>query len=197
MGRLKALLPWGDTTLLEYQVDSLLSAGVGTLVVVLGHRREELEPLVEGRDGVRYVYNPDYRRGKTTSIMAGLGGLLDQPPPGEGDALLILNVDQPRSAETIRRVVALHDGSGRSGFETRPYLITIPTYGGKGGHPIVLSASLLPELAEISEDTMGIKAVVTRRRAQTQRVEVDSPEVLLDLNTPDEYQKAIHAAFPL
>ena len=198
MGRLKALLPWGDRTLLEHQIGSLLSAGVSTVVVVVGHRRDELEPLIEGIEGVSHVYNPDYRRGKTTSIRAGLRALASVPHD-EDDALLLLNVDQPRSAETIRRVIGLHDGSHtgrRGGFQTRPYLITIPTHAGKGGHPVVLSASLIPELAEISEDTFGLKAVIRDHAAETRRVEVDSSEILLDLNTPEEYERALRTISP-
>ncbi len=198
MGRLKALLPWGGRTLLEHQIDSLLSAGVSTVVVVLGHRRDELEPLVEGRERVRQVFNPDYRQGKTTSIRAGLRALAGVSH-AEDDSLLLLNVDQPRSAETIRRVIALHgrgNSGSRGGFQTRPYLVTIPTYGGKGGHPVVLSASLIPEMAEISEDTLGLKAVIRGHAAETRRVEVDFPEILLDLNTPEEYETALWTNSP-
>jgi CTP:molybdopterin cytidylyltransferase MocA len=37
MGQPKALLPWGDVTLIEYQVRELRAAGVDDVVVVLGH----------------------------------------------------------------------------------------------------------------------------------------------------------------
>ena len=186
MGRLKALLPWCGRSLVEHQVHSLLQAGAARVVVVLGHRGDELQPLVDNLDRVCRVHNPDYRRGKTTSIRAGLRALdgLRQEPD---DALLILNVDQPRSPETIRRIVDLHAEGNRAG----PHLITVPTHHGKGGHPVVLSASLMPEMAAISEDTLGLKAVVKRHAADTQRVEVDIPEVLLDLNTPEEYHRAL------
>ena len=195
MGRLKALLPWGDRTLLAHQIDALLSAGVDTVVVVLGHRRDELQPLIEDMDRVRHVYNAEYRQGKTTSIRAGLRVMADVPKD-EDDTLLVLNVDQPRSAETVRRIVALHTEGRMGGLQTRSYLITVPTYRGKGGHPIVMSASLIPEMAEISENTLGLKAVVRSHAAETQRVEVDAPEILLDLNTPEEYERALRAISP-
>ena len=195
MGRLKALLPWGDKTLLEHQIDSLLEAGVDTVVVVLGHRRNELQPLVDNIDRVRHVYNSDYRQGKTTSVRAGIRALEGVQQDGD-DALLILNVDQPRSAETVRRIVAQHVDGLRGEFQDRPHLITVPTHRGKGGHPVVLSASLVPEMAEISEDTLGLKAVVKGHAADTNRVEVGSPEILLDLNTPEEYDRALGATSP-
>ncbi|MCH8205535.1 MAG: NTP transferase domain-containing protein, partial [Chloroflexi bacterium] len=72
MGRPKPLLAWHGTTLLEYQVDSLVEGGADEVIVVLGHDAESLAPYVKGAC-VRYVVNPDYREGKTTSIKAGVG----------------------------------------------------------------------------------------------------------------------------
>jgi molybdenum cofactor cytidylyltransferase len=183
-------------TLLEHQVAALESAGASTVVVVLGHQREKLEPLLRGRPGVCLVRNPHYRMGKTTSIKAGLSAIRAGGPEaagGPGDPILLLNVDQPRSPETVRRIVELHCASARG---SRPVLITVPTYGGRGGHPVVLASSLIPELAAITEETLGLKAVISRHRAETQRVEVDSPEVLLDLNSPQDYRAALAAMSP-
>ena len=195
MGRLKALLPWGGRTLLEHQAASILEAGAATVIVVLGHQRDQLQPLVDGLDRVRHVYNPDYRQGKTTSLRAGVRAL-EGVGCGEDDAVLVLNVDQPRSPEAVRRVIALHMESLEGGLRDRPHLITVPTYRGKGGHPVVLSASLVPEMAEITEETLGLKAVVKKHAADTQRVEVDLPEILLDLNTPQEYERALRTVSP-
>ena len=191
MGDLKALLHWGGQTLIGHQIEALSSAGVSRIVVVLGHQSDRLESLLRGRPGVECVYNPDYRQGKTTSLKAGLaavrGSAVEGPPE---DFMLLLNVDQPRSAGIVRRVIELHH-SGPHDPAPRSHLITVPTYGGKGGHPIALSTTLMPELIDISEDTMGLKAVVRRHAEDTVRVEVDAPEILLDLNTPDDYRKAL------
>ena len=188
MGELKALLPWAGKTLLEHQVDALTSAGLSPIIVVLGHQADKLLPVLAPKQGVQCVRNPDYRQGKTTSLKAGLrtlqGTWTDTTSPEE-DAILVLNVDQPRSQATIRRVLDLY----ASGSQTT--LITIPTYGGKGGHPIVLSASLIGELMEVSEASLGLQAVVRRHEGETQRVELGTTEVLLDLNTTEDYQKAL------
>ena len=183
MGELKALLPWHAKPLLVHQVDSLLSAGVSRVIVVLGHQPEKMEPLIAAHPGVESVRNPDYLQGKTTSLKAGLRALVrcraDAAPRLE-DAVLILNVDQPRSSETVRCVLNHHRD-----------LITVPTYRGKGGHPVLVSTSLMPELLEISEEDMGLKAVIRRHEDRVQRVEIDSPEILLDLNTPEDYRDAL------
>ena len=84
MGRLKALLPWRGQTLLEHQVSALRDGGADRVIVVLGHRADELRPLVERNQGVTWTLNPDYRQGKTTSIKAGLSALPIFPPPQGG-----------------------------------------------------------------------------------------------------------------
>lgn len=179
MRQLKALLPWQGTTLLEHQVTALLDGGCDSAIVVLGHRHTELSPLLEGRPGAQWVHNPDYLQGKTTSLKVGLRALGDPA----ASCILILNVDQPRGADTIRGVIAAHSAKGQ--------LITIPCHQGKGGHPVAVSTTLLPELTEITEETAGLKEVVRRHASETHRVELGIGELLLDLNTPEDYQKAL------
>ena len=182
MGQLKALLPWRGRSLLEHQVSALREGGADRVVVVLGHRADDLRPLLEGKDGVSWTLNLDYLQGKTTSIRAGLSAL-NYPAL---DVILLLNVDQPRDAADIARVLEAHRAHGNA--------VTVPEYRGKGGHPIALSATLLPELLEIDEDTQGIKAVVRRRPESVQRLPLDNPGILLDLNTPEQYQAAVASA---
>lgn len=181
MGRQKALLPWRNTTLLEYQLRSLLDAGVQQVVVVLGHDADRIKPIVEAIDGASWALNPDYLQGKTTSLKTGVAALAIQ----QVSDVLLLNVDQPRNEDTVRTLLKHHLASS--------YRITIPTHGGKGGHPILIAAELLPELAEIEEESQGLKAVVRRHAEATERFEVDDPTVLLDLNTPEQYQKALES----
>ncbi len=181
MGRSKALLPWQGKTLLAHQISALRQGGVDRVVVVLGHRPDTLQPLVQAHEGASWVVNLDYAQGKTTSIKAGLNSL----GPGELSVILILNVDQPRSASIIRDLIQRHRDNGG--------LITIPTYNGKGGHPILLDPVLLSELRSISEATLGVKAVVRAHQNQTHRTEVATAEVLWDLNTPEEYEAALQS----
>ncbi len=181
MGQLKALLPWRNTTLLEHQLRSLLDGGVQRVVVVVGHDADRLKPIIEAVEGASWTLNNDYLQGKTTSLKAGVAALAGQPISD----VLLLNVDQPRNADTVRRLLERHQASS--------FRITIPTHGGKGGHPILIAAELFPELAEIEEESQGLKAVVRRHAEATERYELDDPSVLLDLNTPEQYQKALDA----
>ena len=178
MGRLKALLPWQGATLIEYQVGSLLSAGVAELVVVVGHRGDEVGAPIAGRQGVTTVVNPDYRQGKTTSIKAGLSAM-----SANATAILVLAVDQPRPPDILRAVIEAH--------EARSPLITSPVYGGRGGHPMIFDARLLPELSAITEEGEGLREVTRRYASDIYRLEMDDPVVRVDVNTPENLQAAL------
>ncbi len=192
MGSPKPLLDWFGATLVERQVEGLLEAGVETVCVVTGHEHEAVTAAVGGSDSlaravlggrrVVLVRNPSYREGKTTSIKAGLTGI---PPTAQ--AVAILAVDQPRPASVTARVLESHHASGRP--------ITSPRYQGHGGHPLIFSAALLPELAAISEEREGLREVVRRHASEINWVGSDDPVVRLDLNTPEAYRAALQA-FP-
>lgn len=185
MGRQKALLPWRGTSLIQYQIHALLDAGVSQVIVMLGYRAETLRPLVEGFPGAKVVLNLRYRTGRSSSVRAGLRQI-DQ----RAQDIVVLGVDQPRSTETVRRVMEVHRRLGS--------VITYPAYQGRGGHPIIFSRALLPELMRIKESRQGLREVVERHRSEVVRLEVDDAEVVLDLNRPEEYQQAVEqAGFPI
>ena len=177
MGRLKALLPWRDQTLIAYQVESLQEAGVGQVVVVVGHRWEEVEAPVRGISGVDTAVNPDYRQGKTTSIKTGLRRVSPS-----AQAVLVLAVDQPRPVGILKSLIDAHLGQGN--------LITCPEHGGHRGHPFIFSARLMPELLAITEEGQGLREVVDRHRADTCRMAVDNPIVNADMNSPEDLKEA-------
>jgi CTP:molybdopterin cytidylyltransferase MocA len=76
----------------------------------------------------------------------------------------------------VRSIVKAHVDAGAR--------ISAPTHAGRRGHPLLFARALVPELRAISEETMGVRAVVRRHAAAINGVAVDDPIVLLDLNTP-------------
>ena len=183
MGQPKPLLPWGGRPLLRCQVDALLEAGASPVIVVLGPTTLEAESLLTGMEGVQAVVNHRAPEGKTTSVRLGV-----EHVPGDAGGILLLAVDQPRTAGILRSVIDQHVNSGA--------LVTHPTYRGRGGHPIIFDTSLAPELLAVTEERQGIREVVSRHREALQRVEMDDPMVRLDLNTMDDYRAALASYAP-
>src|SRR5947207_5164734 len=71
MGRLKPLLPFGPRTVIETVVASLSASRAGEILVVTGHRSEEVEAAL-AQAPARVVRNPDYRRGMLSSVQCGV-----------------------------------------------------------------------------------------------------------------------------
>ena len=178
MGRPKPLLPWEGTTLVQYQVASLLGGGVDEVCVVTGAESDAVARLLTQETDVRAVPNPDFRSGKTTSVRAGVGAV-----GVEAEAIVILAVDQPRPDWVIRRVVGSHLMAGAP--------VTSPRFDGRGGHPLVFDAGLRQELLDITEANQGIREVVRRHAARMNQIEFNNRIVRLDINTPGSYEAAL------
>ncbi|MCH8191217.1 MAG: nucleotidyltransferase family protein [Chloroflexi bacterium] len=180
MGRPKQLLEWAGRPLVQYQVQELQATSAQEIVVVLGHEADLLEPLVEEvmkSPRTHAVINPDYRQGKTTSIKTGLRNLRTAV-----GGVMLLAVDQPRPRHILQRLIDAH--------LTDETLVSVPTCGGKHGHPPLFHASLLGELLAITEERQGIREVIERHRDGLRAVAFDSPLVLTNINTPDDYRRA-------
>ena len=179
----KALLDWYGMPLVRYQIEQLSAAGVSEVVVVLGHRADELQRAIDEMDALPRVHtavNSDYRQGKTTSIKTGLRNLR-----GAAKGVIHLAADQPRPAAVLQRLVDEHLKGGN--------LISIPSHGGKHGHPPLFDASLIPELLEITEAKMGVREVIERHRDAVRGVSMESAVVLTNLNTREDYEAAKQA----
>jgi molybdenum cofactor cytidylyltransferase len=175
MGDLKALLRWRGTTLLQSQAAALVQAGVSPLLAVLGHRADELRPLLP--PAARVVLNERYRDGKSTSIVAGVSAL-----PRDTEAAVIVAVDQPCEAGVIR---ALMDRYATD----RPRLL-LPSVNRRRGHPTLFDRSLFPDLRTISEEREGLREVMVRYEADIRYVDVETELVRVNLNSPSDYEAA-------
>ena len=172
----KALLPWGSTTLINYQVESLRNAGVELIIVVTGFQHEKLKTRIISMSNVEIIYNPLYRTGKASSIKSGLS-LVD---PNFIDDILVCSVDQPRDHTIIRSILDQH-------IQTHS-LVTIPAFQGKGGHPTVFSCRLFREMNAITDTTLGLKSLIYNQPVNL--FEVSTNKILIDLNTRADYEKA-------
>ena len=67
--------------------------------------------------------------------------------------------------------------------------IVIASYRHESGHPILLDRTLFPEISQIDEATLGLKAVIDRHRAEVKYVDVGTENVLIDIDTLEEFDE--------
>ena len=191
MGEPKPLLAWAGTTLVSWQCRQLRDAGCDLVAVVVGHEAGRVRAAIQAA-GDGYVFtveNLSYREGRASSLRSAasfLAALSAERPPGQAiQSVAILNVDQPRPAWATKAMI--------EAAEKTAALIVQPAFGGHRSHPVLLDASLLPELAAVEEATLGLRAVMTRHARETEVVTLTpGPAPFdLDLNTPTDYKAAL------
>lgn len=174
MGQPKSLLDWGGEPLLAYQIQQLKAAGVDEVVVVLGHRADDIHRTI-GKLPCRVMLNPRYQMGRAGSLRIGAKAV-----DRDAEAIVIISVDQPRPAELIRKLLDAHLPTN---------VATRPSYGGHTGHPVVVSGRLREEMMTATDETDGLKGVLRKYPGLLGEMETDEL-CHLDINTPDEYEAA-------
>jgi len=171
MGAFKPLLPFGNKTVIESCIDYLHAAGIEEIVVVLGHRAEDIQRRISG---VTFALNPDRDSEMGASIAAGVQELSETT-----QATLIALVDHPAVPPTI--VTELLE-SWKSGAR-----LVMPTWQGRGGHPVLVDLSFRPELLNLPA-TGGLRAFFEAHTNEVTRLPVASPFIARDMDTWDDYR---------
>ncbi len=176
MGAPKLVLPWGQNTVIEQVVRSLGEGGIREIVVVTGGAREAVEAALAGYP-VRFAHNPHYAQSEmVTSLQIGLRALSPGCP-----ALLIALGDQPViEAGVIQAVLAAYRSSGSR--------LVIPSYQMRRGHPWLVARELWPDLLAL-QPAQSLRDFLKAHEDDIQYVNVDTPNVLKDMDTPEDYAR--------
>lgn len=175
----KMLLPVAGEPMVRRTVRNALGLDPVELVVVTGHRAEEVEAALDGLP-VTIVYNPDYASGQPGSVAAGARALT-----AHTEVAIVMLGDQPlvTTAELQLLLEAyIHLEEGRT--------ILVPHHQGKRGNPVLFAARHLPAVAE------GGLNVGCRKLIDSHPDEVASPDFpqdvfTLDCDTPEDYQRLL------
>jgi molybdenum cofactor cytidylyltransferase len=168
----KLMAEIGGKPLVRLAVEQVLASRARPLIVVTGHQRERVEAALAGLD-VRFVYNPDYAQGLSTSLKPGLAAL-----PAEADGAIVCLGDMPQvDATLIDALLAAFDPA-------RGALIVTPTIEGKRGNPVVWSRRFFPELMALDGD-VGARHLIARYGEAVAEVPVTGGGALTDVDTPE------------
>jgi molybdenum cofactor cytidylyltransferase len=175
MGSPKPLLPVGGRAMLERVLETLnTSRAVSPITVVTGHAAEQLEPII-AQQHASAVHNPDYAQGEMlSSIKTGLQSL-----PTSVEAAIIVLCDQPLvRADTIQAIT-------QQWLRRRPRIM-LPTYHGKRGHPVLLSATGFSEIISLPPQAT-LKTYTSAYASEAVELPVEDDAVVRDIDTPADY----------
>ena len=177
MGAFKPLLPFGDRTVIEACINNLRGAEVSEIVVVLGHRANEIQKHLESYKP-RFALNPDPDSEMSESIACGV-----QQVSEDARALLIALVDHPAvSSATIKAIVAAWERGAR---------LVQPEHEGRGGHPVLIDLTYRHELLHLDSRT-GLRSLFEAHRNEVLRLPIESPYVARDMDTWEDYLALHH-----
>lgn len=179
MGRLKLLLPYGEHTVIEQVVSVLLSSPVDEVLVVTGHERAAVEAAL-ARWPVRIVFNPDYAVGEMlSSAQVGLRSVA-----ADTRAVLLAVGDMPAiEVEVVAQLVTDYQATGDGG-------VYIPSYRMQAGHPVLIPRPLWPAILALPAGA-NLRSVWRVEGTRVQWVGVDTPSVLRDMDTPEDYEQEL------
>ena len=180
MGRPKLILPLGGVPVIVKVVNALLEGGAATVVVVVapGHEPGASRLAEEAaRAGAEIVVAPEVPPDMRGSVELGRDWLGKDAPT----TVLLTPGDHPGiSAALVARIVL--------GARNAPDSIVVPVSAGKRGHPVSLPWTIAEEVRRLPAG-VGINTLVARHADQVIEIEVADPDVLSDLDTPEDYQR--------
>lgn len=174
VGGHKLLRPIAGRPLVRLPALAALDAGLDPIVIVVGHRSDEVEEAL--RDfPVRTLENRRYREGLATSLRLGLRWIRDE---SSVDAVVILLADEPEmSSVTISRIVREWQDSGADAVRAR--------YRDRPGHPVLIATSALRRLGDLEGDRgLQERLFAPGNPTREVRLEEDAP---IDVDTEEAY----------
>ena len=160
LGQPKALVRIGERCLVEWVVSRLQAHGLDPLVVT----NEEIVDEVATSVDCGVVVNPDPEAGRTGTLQVGIGHI----GTGAGQRILVVPVDRPGFSDST--LETLLDSTSTS----------CPTQGGRGGHPILLSAE------DAAKVVKGSPSAPLRNLINPIRIDVADPYLHLNVDRPED-----------
>jgi len=177
MGKPKLLLPFGEKTIIETVIDSVIQSKLDDVLVVLGAHREKIEKKIKDFS-IKIVVNPNFKNDMLSSVQCGFRAL-----PEDVEASLVILGDQPEiSSALINKIVEAYKKSKKG--------IVLPVYRKNRGHPVLIDMKYQGEIEDLNPD-LGLRNLVYKHAEDILEVEVTTPSILQDIDTIEDYNREL------
>lgn len=172
MGVQKLLLPLVHEPIVRRTVRQVCDAGFDDVLVIVGNEWEKVLAALEGLP-VRYAVNAEFETGMGSSFRTAVEHL------GDSAAAMFALADQPFvTANEYREILDTYRRHA-------PGIVSV-RYGKVMAPPHLFTREFFPELAQLQH---GARSVLERHRDRTIVLQFP-PELLLDIDTPEDYERA-------
>lgn len=181
MKRQKLLLPFNGKTIIETVVENAVNSVGSNVLVVLGSHKEQIQQQLVNYQ-VQYCFNENFQEGMLSSVICGFRAL-----PFDAGAALIFLGDQPQIPGEATNLVVKNWISSEKG-------IVMPVFKGKRGHPVLIETRFKPEI-ETLDRNKGLRMLAEKFKEEVCEAECNFPEILRDIDTPEEYESEINKTY--
>jgi len=172
----KMTLPLGKKSILE-QTISKFEGICSRVIVVAGFQAEVIQEDINriNNNGVytfqvKFVFNEDFNKGMFSSIQKGCKEV-------KAETFFITPGDCPFVKKETVQLIAEHNGN-----------VVIPSFNYKGGHPIKLTSEVKQKILDTHPES-NLRVVLGSY--DKTYINVKDHGVLFDVDTPEDYQKAV------
>jgi molybdenum cofactor cytidylyltransferase len=171
MGANKLLADVRGEPMIRRSVEAIVAAKVAPVLVVTGHDADKVRAALNGMN-VRFVHNPDYAEGLSTSLIAGIRAV---PPEADGAVICLGDMPLVEPRQIDKLVSAFNPAEGRT--------ICMPVHDGQRGNPVLWGRQHFDEMMTLTGDS-GAKRLIDRHSDEIVEVPASSSGVLTDIDTP-------------
>ena len=175
-GAAKQLTLIRGRSLLERTVQAAVSSLLDRVVVVLGHRAEQIRSTHDkafDHPKVDVIVNPDFKDGMSASVRIGLEKASHTHP-----SVMFLLGDQPLICADILDCLLTR-------FWDSDKDICVPAFQGKRGNPAIFSRAFFDEISVLKGDT-GAREIIDAHPGSVLKVEVSDPALFLDIDRKED-----------
>ena len=175
MTRFKPLLSLHGESIVERVIGVFHDAGIADIRLVAGYRSAAVTAALAHLP-VTVVDNPTPARGMFSSVLAGVHSL-----PADVRSFFIHPADIPLvRPHTLKMVMAA--------FDAHSSTVVYPAFDDRRGHPPLIHAKLKATLCT-HDGEGGLRALLQRFDSTARDIQVADEGVLLDLDTPADFQR--------
>jgi len=170
-GEIKQLLPWKNNNIINTVVETAALAGLDPILVVLGANAGLIQASLDN-ETVQVVTNPDWDKGQSTSLKAGVAAIRQTV-----DGVLFLLCDQPHL--TLNLVNAVVEEGLRSGK------VVTPIIDDRRANPVYFPASCFPFFDTLEGDAGGRQIIPACPHTTLPWLD---DWMARDIDTPEDYR---------
>tara|TARA_A100001011_G_scaffold308294_1_gene323883 strand:+ start:21 stop:1673 length:1653 start_codon:yes stop_codon:yes gene_type:complete len=177
----KLLRNVGGASLVRNTAIEMLSSDLDCCSIVLGYQSDKVAAVIKDLS-INLILNPLWEEGQASSLKAALNSL----DTSYSDLLVMLGDLPGVTSKHINKIIEEHLLTNN-----RKSKITIPSFNGRKGNPVIWGRSFFPDLSNLQGDVGG-RALFSQHPAAINLLDMEDPAVVTDTDTPEDFENFLN-----